>query len=99
MKTSPPLSTFDRIGVAVVALPGSCLGWEGLAIATANDVSSPPSITVILPGALIGFVMAHFVGIKVAGIASAVPNGAIYGLLMYGWNRFASRISVRGRRA
>jgi hypothetical protein len=87
MKTSPPLSTFDRIGVAVVALLGTCLGWE---IATASDIHFTPMLAVIFPGALVGFAVSKFVGYTVAVIVSGLANGAIYGLLLYGWNRLAN---------
>jgi hypothetical protein len=92
MKTSPPLSTFDRIGVAVVSLFGTCLGWE---IATTSDIHFTLMLAVIFPGTVIGFTVAKLVGLKVAVIVSGVANGAIYGLLMYGWNRLANRLSRR----
>ena len=97
MKTS--LSTFDRIGVVVVALLGTCLGLEGLNMATANDSFGLPAVAVILPGAVIGFLILKFVGFAVAVIVSGVSNGVIYGVFMYGWNRLANRISGRERKS
>jgi hypothetical protein len=46
MKSSTALSTFDRIGVAVVALLGTCLGWE---ITTATDIVLTPTLVLFLP--------------------------------------------------
>jgi hypothetical protein len=92
MKSSPPPSTSDRIGVAVVALLGICLGWE---IVTTSDITFTPMLAVIFPGAVVGFAVAKFVGFNVAVIVSGVANGAIYGLLMYGWNRLANAVSGR----
>lgn len=94
MKSSPPLSTFDRIGVAVVAFLGTCLGWK---ISTANDIVFTLVLAVIFPGAVVGFAVLKFVGGNIVGIVS-VANGAIYGLVLYGWNRIANRISGRDQR-
>jgi hypothetical protein len=91
-KNSDVLSTFDRIGVVVVALVGACLGWG---IATASDIRFTPMLAVFLPGCAVGFVVSKFVGLKVAVIVSGVANGAIYGLVLYGWNRLANAISGR----
>jgi hypothetical protein len=96
MKTSTQLSTLDRIGVAFVALIGTCLGWG---IGTASDIHFTPTQGVIFPGAVVGFAMANFVGYTVAVIISGLANGAIYGLVLCGWHRIANRISRRGRRA
>jgi hypothetical protein len=94
MKTSATLSTFDRIGVAVVALLGTCLGSErALEISTAHNVSFTPVLAVIFPGAVIGFAISTFVGLTVTVIVSGLANGVIYGFLMYGWNRLANRLS------
>ena len=92
MKASPPLSTFDRIGVAVVALLGTCLGFG---IATVNDIAFTPTLALIFPGSVLGFAVSKFVCRNVAGIVSGVTNGAIHGLLLYGWNRLANRIPRR----
>jgi hypothetical protein len=90
MKTSPPLNVFDRIGVAVVALLGICLGFG---IATANDIHFNPMLAVIYPGSVVGLVASKFVGRNVAVIVSGLANGVIYGTVMYGWNRVANTIS------
>ena len=92
MKTSKALSTFDRIGVAVVALLGTCLGWG---ITIANDIALTPTLAFIFPGSAIGFAASKIVGRNIAGIVSGAANGVIYGLLLYGWNRIANRISGR----
>src|SRR5580700_7576871 len=68
LKTSARLSTFDRIGVAVVAFLGACLGCSAWETANANDMSFPPAVAVILPGAVIGFAAAKFVGRNIVGI-------------------------------
>jgi hypothetical protein len=81
MKTSPPLGTFDRIGVAVVALLGAGLGWG---IATANDIVLTPMLALVFPGSVLGFAVSKSVGQNIVGIASGVANGAIYGLVWYG---------------
>ena len=96
MKTSATLSRFDRIGVAVVALLGASLGWG---IATASDIPFTPMLVLLVPGLAVGLAVVKFAGFKVAVIASGVANGVIYGLLLYGWNRLANRISLfdRGR--
>jgi hypothetical protein len=86
MKSSTTLSTFDRIGVAVVALLGTCLGWG---ISTANDIVLTPTLAVLFPGSVVGFAVLKFVGRNIAGIVSGVANGGIYGLVLYGWNRIA----------
>jgi hypothetical protein len=52
-------------------------------------------LAVIFPGAVVGFAVAKLVGYTVAVIVSGLANGAIYGLLLYGWNRIANRISRR----
>jgi hypothetical protein len=95
MKPSPPLSTFDRIGVAVVAPLGACLGWE---ISTANDIVLTPTLALFFPGPVVGFALSRFAGRNIVGIVSGVANGAIYGLVLYGWNRIANRISGLDRR-
>ena len=89
MKISPPLNTFDRIGVAVVACFGACLGWE---ISTADDIILTPTLALIFPGFEVGTAALKFVGRNIVGIVFGVANGGIYGLVLYCWNQLASRI-------
>jgi hypothetical protein len=93
METSTQLSAFDWIGVAVVALLGTCLGWE---ISTAKDIVLTPTLAVVFPGFAIGAAVSKIVGHNIVEVVSGLSNGAVYGLLLHEWNRVASRISRRG---
>jgi hypothetical protein len=84
------LSTFDQIGVAVVALLGTCVGWE---ISTASDIHFTPILARIVPGSALGFAVSKFAGRNIVEIVSGVSNGVIYGLVLCRWNRIANRVS------
>jgi len=83
------LTTFDRIGVAVVALLGAGIG---LFLATANDVVLTPMLFVVFPGAAIGLAVSKLAGRSVGVIISGIANGGIYGALLYSCHRLANAV-------
>ena len=92
------LSTFDRVGVVFVAFLGTCLEWM---IATTSDITFTPSLFLVFPypGLAIGVAVSRFGGPHTFVIVSAVANGAIYGLLLYAWDRLANKLSRRVSRS
>src|SRR5437879_1637934 len=86
------LSTFDRIGVVIVTILGACIGLE---MALASDIKLTPTLALLFPGLVIGFVVAQILGITAGVLVCAAANGAAYGLLLYGWNRLVSALAQR----
>lgn len=90
--TENRLSTFDRIGIAVVAFLGACIG----SIATASDMTFSPPFVFLFPGLVVGFEVSKLGGPHTLEmVVSGVVNGAIYGYLLYGWDRLANSLPRR----
>ena len=85
-------NALDRLGIAIVSVLGAFLG---LLMATASDIRITPTLLLIFPGLLIGVAVAR--GLTVTGgiAACALANGVAYGLLLYGWYRFAGALRCR----
>jgi hypothetical protein len=84
------LSAFDRAGIVVVMLLGTCIGLE---IASASDIRLTPMLALLFPDVLIGFGVAPILGAPVGVIACAAANGAAYGFFLYGWYRLSSALA------
>jgi len=96
METPRKLSTFDRAGVVVVALLGACLGGMfATAMARGNDITITPTLAFIIPGLPIGMAVSRMLGLSAGIFASALSNGAAYGLILYGWDRLANALANR----
>lgn len=79
MRATTNLSTFDRVGIWVVALLGTPIG---LMIATALDLRVTPTLALIVfPGLPVGVVATRLFGTSVGAFVSALSNGAAYGPL------------------
>ena len=83
------LSTFDRVGIGLVSILGTCIG---LMIALASDIRLTPVVALLFPGLLVGMVVARLFGIAVGVLACGVSNGAAYGFLLYGWYRLPAAL-------
>lgn len=92
MTARAKLSAFDRIGLVVVTLLGTCIGLE---IGLASDISLTPILALLFPGLLIGFGVARILGLAAGVFTCAAANGAAYGLLLYGWYRLSSGLAYR----
>jgi len=92
MGKSVPLDAFDKLGVVVVTLLGTLLGWM---IATASDTTLTPVLTIVFPGVAIGYVAFKLLGLPAAVALTGIANGAIYGLLLYLWDRLVNSLSRR----
>src|SRR5689334_16918078 len=91
--TSPrQLSTFDRVGIVVASILGTCIG---LVVAVASDVSLTPVVALLFPGFVVGMIVARLFGITAGVLACSVSNGAAYGFLLYGWCRLTSALRRR----
>jgi hypothetical protein len=89
------LSAFDRVGIVVITLLGTCIGLE---IALASDIKPTPILVLLFPGLLIGFGVGRILGITAAGVlVCAATNGAAYGLLLYGWYRLSSALAYSNK--
>jgi len=96
MRTPRNLSTFDRAGVVVVTLLGACLGGMiATAMARGNDITITPTLDFIIPGLPIGMPVSRMFGLSAGIFASALSNGAAYGLILYGWDRLANAMANR----
>jgi hypothetical protein len=84
------LSAFDRAGIVVVVLLGTCIGLE---IAMASHIRLTPTLALLFPGVLIGFGVARIFGVAAGVFVCATANGAAYGLLLYGWYRLSSALA------
>jgi hypothetical protein len=91
-RTQERLSGFDKLGVVVVAFLGTVLG---LMITMTSDTKLTPSLFVMFPGLAIGYIAFKLFGLATAVALTAVANGAIYGILLYSWDRLVNRISRR----
>src|ERR1051326_3556463 len=92
MRKSAPLDAFDELGVVVVTLLGTLLGWM---IATTSDTTLTPMLIVLFPGVAIGYIAFKLLGLPAAVVLTGVANGAIYGLLLYSWDRLVNSLSRR----
>jgi hypothetical protein len=84
------LDAIDRAGVVVVTILGIGLG---LMIATASDVRLTPMLFVMFPGFGVGYLAFKMFGLTAGVVVTGVANGAIYGLLLYAWDRLANKLS------
>jgi hypothetical protein len=92
MKRRGRLSTFDRMGVGLVSILGTCIG---LMIALASDIRLTPAVALLFPGLLVGVIVARLFGIAAGVLACGVSNGAAYGFLLYGLCRLAAALRRR----
>jgi hypothetical protein len=92
MKRLERLSTFDRVGVGLVSILGTCIG---LMIAVAPDVRLTPETALLFPGLAVGMTVARLFGITAGVLACGVSNGAVYGFLLYGWCRLIAALRRR----
>jgi hypothetical protein len=60
------LSTFDRVGVGLVSILGTCIG---LMMSLASDIRVTPAVALLFPGLLVGVV-----GAQLFGIAGRCPG-------------------------
>jgi uncharacterized membrane protein len=86
------ISAFDRVGIVVVSILGTCIG---LLIGVASDVSLTPAVALLFPGLVAGTIVSRLFGITAGVVACGVSNGAAYGLLLYGWYRLAAALRWR----
>ena len=86
------LSTFDRVGVGLVSVLGTCIG---LMMALAPHIQLIPLVALLFPGLPVGVVVARLFGLTAGVLACGVANGAAYGLLLYGWCRLANALRQR----
>ena len=89
------LDALDRAGVVIVTILGTCLG---LLMALASDIRLTPMFVVMFPGLAVGYVAAKLFGFTAAVVLTALANGAVYGLLLYSWDRLCSKLSSVLRR-
>jgi len=86
------LSTFDRVGVGLLSILGTCIG---LMISLASDLRLTPMVTILFPGLVVGTTVARLFGITAGVLACGVSNGAACGLLLYGWCRLTATLRRR----
>jgi len=84
-----PLDAFDKTGVAVVTILGTGIGSM---VALGSDIPLIPFV-VICPGLAVGYPAAKIFGPTVSIVLTTIANGAIYGFLLYAWDRLANRLS------
>jgi hypothetical protein len=84
------LSAFDRVGIVVITLLGTCIGLE---IGLASDIRLTPILALLFPGILIGLGVARILGVAAGVFACGAANGAAYGLFLYGWYRLSSALA------
>jgi uncharacterized membrane protein len=89
------LDAFDKIGVVVVTILGTGLG---LLTALASDIRLTPMFVVMFPGLAVGYVAAKLFGFTAGVVSTALANGAVYGLLLYAWDRLADRLQAYSER-
>jgi hypothetical protein len=87
MRKPGTLDTFDKIGVAVVTILGTGLG---LLMAVGSDIRLTPMFVVIFSGFAVGYVAFKLLGLAAGVVLTALANGAVYGLLLYAWDRLAN---------
>jgi hypothetical protein len=92
MKRLERLSTFDRVGVGLVSILGTCIG---LIIAAASDIRLTPVVALQFPGLVVGMIVARLFGMTAGVLACGVSNGAAYGFLLYGWCRLTAALRRR----
>ena len=95
MRKPGTLDAFDKVGVAIVTILGTGLG---LLIALASDTRLTPMLIVIFPGVAVGYLAFKLFGITAGVVLTALANGAIYGLLLYAWDRLCNTLSSVLRR-
>ena len=95
MRKPGTLDAFDKVGVVVVTILGTCLG---LLTAVASDIPLTPMLFIIFPGLAVGYVASKLFGLTVTVVLMAIANGAIYGLLLYAWDRLANELASVLRR-
>jgi hypothetical protein len=93
MRKPGTLDTFDKTGVVVVTILGTGIG---LIVALGSDVRLIPFV-VICPGLVIAYPAAKLFGPTVSIVLTAIANGAIYGFLLYAWDRLADKLSNKLR--
>jgi len=81
---SESLSSFDRAGVAIVAVLGACYGFF-LAIGT-----DPLWIAILVPGALVGVSLEQVFETALRTLAIVLCAGSLCGLVLYAWDRLAN---------
>ena len=92
MNLTPKLSTFDRLGVAVVMTLGTFIG-SGVGLA--SDTTLAPVFLFLCPGLLAGAGVDASFGFAAGLISCGIANGAAYGLILYGWDRAANALVHR----
>ena len=80
---------FDRVGVVIVTLLGTCMG---LMVALASDIRLTPVLALLFPVLVMGIVVARLFGAAAGVFACGVSNGAAVGFLLYGWYRLANAL-------
>lgn len=90
MRKPGTLDAVDRAGVVGVTILGTALG---LLIAVASDIPLKPIVFVMFPGFAVGYVAAKLFGFTAAVVLTALANGAIYGLLLYSWDRLCNKLA------
>ncbi len=92
MRKPGPLDAVDKLGVLVVTLLGTLLGWM---IAMTSDIRLTPMLIVMFPGSAIGYAAFKPFGLSTTVALTGIANGAIYGLLLYSWDRLVNSLSKR----
>jgi hypothetical protein len=90
MRKPGTLDAFDKVGVVIVAILGAGIG---LMIASGSDLRLTPMLVVLFPSVAVGHLAFKFFGLTVGIVVTGVANGAIYGLLLYAWDRLANKLS------
>lgn len=73
----------------IVTFLGALIGLE---FALASYIRLTPIVALLSPGLLVGFLVAPVFGIVAGVLASGVFTGAVYGLLLYAWDRLMNRL-------
>jgi hypothetical protein len=85
-RTARALSLFDRTGIVIVALLATCVGLfaaAGLALGIASRRD------------LVGMGEARAFGLTAIVCTAALCNGAVFGFLLYAWDRVANALADR----
>jgi len=87
-----PLSFFDRAGIVIVSMLGTCIG---LLAALMSDTTFTPIFAVVVPGIVAGVLAAKIFGTTAAVFSTALANGAICRSLLYAWDRLTNALVDR----
>jgi hypothetical protein len=90
VRAARPLSLFDQVGIVIVAFLATCVGLFA---------SVGPAFGIASPGSRIGVGGARAFGLTAIVCAAALSNGAVFGLLLYVWDRLANALADRFARS